>query len=74
MCNLGETLAEASRDYGRKEGIVERREGTLLNMLRRLVKRQQPIDGQAVADIAEDAEITVSRVKELARDNGFILQ
>lgn len=74
MCNLGETLAEESRDYGRKEGIVEGREGTLLNMLKRLVKRQQPIDGQAVADIAEDAEITVSRVKELARDNGFILQ
>ena len=74
MCNLGETLAEESRDYGRKEGIVEGREGTLLNMLRRLVKRHQPIDSQAVADIAEDAEITVSRVKELARDNGFILQ
>ena len=35
---------------------------------------KQPIDSQAVADIAEDAEITVSRVKELARDNGFILQ
>ena len=82
MCNLGETLAEESRDYGRKEGIiegrkegiVEGREGTALNMLRRLVKRQQPIDSQAVADIAEDTEITVSRVKELARDNGFILQ
>ena len=43
-------------------------------MLRRLVKRQQPIDSQAVSDIAEDTELTVSRVQELARDNGFALQ
>ena len=74
MCNLGETLAEESWDYGRKEGIIEGREGTALNMLRRLVKRQQPIDSQAVADIAEDTELTIVRVQELARDNGFVLQ
>jgi len=74
MCNLGETLAEESRDYGRKEGIIEGREGTALNMLRRLVKRQQPIDSQAVADIAEDTELAIVRVQELARDNGFVLQ
>ena len=70
MCNLGETLAEESRDAG----IIAGREGTALNMLRRLVKRQQPIDSQAVSDIAEDTELTVSRVQELARDNGFALQ
>lgn len=74
MCNLGETLAEESRDAGREEGLVAGREGTALNMLRRLVKRQQPIDSQAVSDIAEDMELTVSRVQELARDNGFALQ
>ena len=70
ICNLGETLAEESRDAG----IIAGREGTALNMLRRLVKRQQPIDSQAVSDIAEDTELTVSRVQELARDNGFALQ
>lgn len=70
MCNLGETLAEESRDAG----IVLGREGTALNTLRRLVKRQQPIDSQAVADIAEDTELTIVRVQELARDNGFVLQ
>ena len=78
MCNLGETLAEESRDAGRaegrSEGIIVGQEKTALNLLRRLVKRQQPIDRQAVADIAEDAELTVSRVQELARDNGFALQ
>ena len=73
MCNLGETLAEESRDASREEGIVAGREGTALNMLRRLVKRQQLIDNQALSDIAEDTELTVSRVQELARDNGFAL-
>ena len=70
MCNLGETLAKESRDAG----IIAGREGTALNMLRRLVKRKQPIDSQAVSDIAEDTELTVSRVQELTRDNGFALQ
>ena len=74
MCNLGETLAEESRYAGREEGIIVGQEKTALNLLRRLVKRQQPIDSQVISDIAEDTELTVSRVQELARDNGFALQ
>ena len=51
----------------------EVREKTALNMLRRLVKRQQPLDTLALTDIAEDAEITLERVQELARENGLAL-
>lgn len=73
MCNLGEALVEETRIEWQAKGREEGREGTALNMLRRLVRRQVPINLQAVSDIAEDAEISVERVRELARDNGLVL-
>ena len=66
MCDVVDKIVESGR--------IEGREGTALNMLRRLIKRQQPIDSQSIADIAEDAELSVDRVRELAQDNGLALQ
>lgn len=77
MCNLGESLvAELTEELAEKfltKGSAEGRERTAINLLRRLMRHGQGITSQSIAEIAEDTEITVERVKELAKDNGLAL-
>ena len=68
--DLIEARAEA-RTEGRAEGRAEARESAAVKMLRRLSKHRQPINAQAMADIAEDLDLSPARVQELAHSNGL---
>ena len=57
------------REEGREEGRLK----TVLNTLRRHIRRQLPISADVLADIAEDNEMTVDKVRTIARDNGISL-
>ena len=57
------------REKGREEGRLK----TVLNTLRRHIRRQLPISDDVLADIAEDNEMTVDKVRTIARDNGISL-
>ena len=57
------------REEGREEGRLK----TVLNTLRRHIRRQLPIGADVLADIAEDNEMTVDKVRTIARDNGISL-
>ena len=57
------------REEGREEGRLK----TVLNTLRRHIRRQLPISDDVLADIAEDNEMTVDKVRTIARDNGISL-
>ena len=41
--------------------------------LQRYAKRNLPIDTQVIADIADDNDLTVERVRAIARDNGIVI-
>ena len=46
---------------------------TVINTLRRYIRRQLPISADVLADIAEDNEMTVEKVRNVAKDNGISL-
>ena len=44
-----------------------------VNTLKRYLRRQLPIDLQVLEDIAEDNELTVEKVRSIAKENGISL-
>lgn len=54
-------------------GIEKGQLRTALNTLKRYIRRQLPIDTQVLEDIAEDNELTVEKVRSIAKENGISL-
>ena len=69
MCNLSAGIER----HGIEKGIEQGRLKTVLNTLRRYIRRQLPISADVLADIAEDNEMTVEKVRTIAKDNGISL-
>ena len=61
--------AKAILNKGRDEGHMT----TVLNTLRRYIRRKLPIDTNVLSDIAEDNEMTIDKVRTIAKDNGIFL-
>ena len=77
MCNLSAGIEkrgiERGRAEGRAEGIAEGRMKTVINTLRRYIRRQLPIGANVIADIAEDNEMTIEKVRSIAKENNISL-
>ena len=58
---------------GIEQGAERNRLKTVLNTLRRYIRRKLPINADVLADIAEDNEMTVEKVRTIAKDNGISL-
>ena len=54
-------------------GIEKGRIKTVINTLTRYIRRQLPISADVLTDIAEDNEMTVEKVRTIAKDNGISL-
>jgi len=54
-------------------GIEKGRIKTVINTLTRYIRRQLPISADVLADVAEDNEMTVEKVRTIAKDNGISL-
>ena len=68
----GKIIEYEAKDILNK-GIEQNRLRTVLNTLRRYIRRKLPINADVLADIAEDNEITVEKVRTIAKDNGISL-
>ena len=68
----GKIIEYEAKDILNK-GIEQNRLRTVLNTLRRYIRRKLPINADVLADIAEDNEITVEKVRSIAKDNGISL-
>ena len=60
-------------EQGIEQGAERNRLKTVLNTLRRYIRRKLPINADVLADIAEDNEMTVEKVRTIAKDNGISL-
>jgi len=60
-------------EEGRAAGRAERHTKTVINTLNRYTRRKIPISADILADIAEDNEMTVKNVRDIAKDNGITL-
>ena len=69
MCNLSAGIER----QGIEKGIEQGRLKTVLNTMRRYIRRKLPISAEVLADIAEDNEMTVEKVRSIAKDNGISL-
>lgn len=58
---------------GIEKGAEQNRLKTVLNTLRRYIRRKLPINADVLADIAENNEMTVDKVRTIAKDNGISL-
>ena len=58
-------------EQGIEQGAERNRLKTVLNTLRRYIRRKLPINADVLADIAEDNEMTVEKVRTIAKDNGI---
>lgn len=65
MCNLSSGIE--------KRGIEKGRLKTASNTLKRYIRRQIPIDTQVLADIAEDNELSIEKVRAIAKENNISL-
>ena len=63
MCNLGEGLYEDGKMEGRAEGRMESQVESALEMLK---------DGVALEKIAQYTKLSLSKIKELAKQNKLI--
>jgi len=73
MCNLSDGIEKQGIERERAEGIAEGRMKTVINTLRRYIRRQLPISADVIADIAEDNEMTIEKVRSIAKENGISL-
>ena len=60
-------------DLVENRGIEKGRMKTAAKTLKRYVSRSLPITSQVLADIADDNDTTVEKIKELAQDLGIAL-
>ena len=65
--------AKTILNKGIEQGAERNRLKTVLNTLRRYIRRKLPINADVLADIAEDNEMTVEKVRTIAKDNGISL-
>ena len=64
---------EKGMEKGIEKGIEQGQMRSAIKTLQRYAKRNLPIDAQVIADIAEDNELTIERVRTIARDNGIVI-
>ena len=69
MCEAMEKLVE----QGMKQEREKRSLDIALRMLNKIVKRGKVLDAERIADIADDTEVSVDRVRQLAEENGLKL-
>ena len=67
------TIRNAALKEGVEQGVEQNRLKTVLNTLKRYIRRKLPIDANVLADIAEDNELTIDKVRTIAKDNGISL-
>ena len=65
--------AKTILNKGIERGIEKGRLESAINTLNRHIRRKLPIDAQVLADIAEDNQLTVDKVRTIAKDNGISL-
>ena len=77
MCEVLEAAInqglERGLEQGLEQGLLQGQLKTALNTLQRHVRRQLPITDQVIADIAEDNNISVEKVRSLAKENNIVL-
>ncbi|MBR3623208.1 MAG: Rpn family recombination-promoting nuclease/putative transposase [Selenomonadaceae bacterium] len=69
MCEFLDTI----ENRGIEKGIEKARFKAVTNTLSRYARRQLPINSQVLDDIAEDNEITIEKVRSIAKENGIAL-
>ena len=62
---------ESDKDAWISEGITEGHTKTVINTLNRYTRRNIPISADVIADIAEDNEMTIDNVRNIAKENGI---
>ena len=70
--NMCEVL-DAIENRGIEKGSEKRQLTTVTKTLSRYIRRSLPIDAQVLEDIAEDNELTVEKVRAIAKENGISL-
>ena len=70
--NMCEVL-DAIENRGIKKGSEKRQLTAVVKTLSRYIRRSLPIDAQVLEDIAEDNELTVEKVRSIAKENGISL-
>ena len=77
MCEVLDAIEnrgiEKGIERGIEKGIEKGQLRTAVNTLKRYIRRQLPIDAQVLEDIAEDNELTVEKVRSIAKENGISL-
>ena len=73
MCEVLEAAINQGLERGLEQGLLQGQLKTALNTLQRHVRRQLPITDQVIADIAEDNNISVEKVRSLAKENNIVL-
>ena len=56
-----------------RQGIEKGQMRTVINTLKRYIRRNLPISSDVIADIAEDNEMTIEKVRSIAKDNDISL-
>ena len=69
VCEALEEMMADSRSEGRAEGRL----ASAANTLSRYMRKNMPITADVLADIAEDNEMSVDKVRSLAREKGISL-
>ena len=69
MCNLSAGIEK----WGIEKGIEQGQIRTVINTLKRYIRRQLPISADVIADIAEDNEMTIEKVRSIAKENNISL-
>ncbi len=73
MCEVLDAIENRGIEKGIERGIEKGQLRTAVNTLKRYIRRQLPIDAQVLEDIAEDNELTVEKVRSIAKENGISL-
>ena len=77
MCEVLDAIENRGIEKGIAKGIEKgsekRQLTTVTKTLSRYIRRSLPIDAQVLEDIAEDNELTVEKVRSIAKENGISL-
>ena len=67
------TILNKGIEQGIERGIEKGHLESAISTLNRYIRRKLPIDAQVLADIAEDNQLTVDKVRTIAKANGISL-
>lgn len=73
MCEVLDAIENRGIEKGIEKGSEKRQLTTVVKTLSRHIRRSLPIDAQVLEDIAEDNELTVEKVRSIAKENGISL-